>query len=105
MRGDRLIVGVSTDEFNAIKGKQSVVQFSDRAEIVGALRCVDRVFPEVSWSQKRDDIINYGVKIFGMGDDWRGKFDDYTNLCEVIYLPRTPEVSSSNLMLKIRSEI
>lgn len=95
--GDRLVVGLSTDEFNAAKGKTSVMPYAHRAEIVGAVRYVDHVFPESNWDQKRDDIRREGARIFAMGDDWVGKFDDLGDVCEVIYLPRTRDVSSTEI--------
>lgn len=95
--GDSLIVGVSTDEFNAGKGKKSIVSFDHRCEIVRNLKCVDLVIPEKSWDQKKEDILNYQVSIFGMGDDWRGKFDHLGVCCEVAYLPRTQNISSTQL--------
>lgn len=95
--GNRLIVGVSTDEFNEIKGKKALIRYEERAEIVGALKCVDLVIPENTWEQKIDDIKKYNANLFGMGDDWVSKFDDLTQFCEVIYLPRTRSVSSSSL--------
>ena len=94
---DRLVVGVSTDDFNALKGKRTAVPFDDRAAIVKALRCVDEVIPEQSWDQKRQDIATHSVEIMVMGDDWRGEFDDLANLCEVVYLPRTPGISTTEL--------
>jgi glycerol-3-phosphate cytidylyltransferase len=99
--GDRLIVGVSTDEFNELKGKESIFSYSERVRIVGALSCVDGVIPEESWDQKESDIKNYNVTMLGMGDDWHGKFDYLLTLCEVFYLPRTVSVSTT----KLRSEI
>ncbi|MFC7504777.1 adenylyltransferase/cytidyltransferase family protein [Nocardioides sp. CPCC 206347] len=101
--GDRLIVGVSTDEFNAGKGKKSVVSYDDRAAIVGAIRGVDLVIPEGSWEQKRDDIVEHGVDVFVMGDDWAGKFDDLADVCEVKYLPRTSGVSSTDIKEMLRT--
>lgn len=95
--GDELIVGVSTDEFNAEKGKQTIVKYADRKEILQSLSCVDRVIPESTWAQKEQDIRTYGVKIFGIGDDWAGHFDDLRKHCEVTYLPRTDHVSSTEL--------
>lgn len=95
--GDELIVGVSTDEFNALKGKKTVVPFCDRVEIVKALKCVDRVIPEENWEQKVGDIKCYGVSTFGMGNDWEGRFDELKAHCEVVYLPRTEGVSSTHL--------
>lgn len=95
--GTRLIVGVSTDEFNAIKGKRTVIPFEDRARLVGALKCVDTVIPEDSWEQKRSDIQKYNVNIFGMGSDWAGKFDSLNDSCDVVYLDRTADISSTAL--------
>lgn len=101
--GDRLIVGVSTDEFNAGKGKKSVVSYDDRAAIVGAIKGVDLVLPERAWEQKRADIIEHGVDIFVMGDDWAGKFDELSDVCEVRYLPRTSGVSSTDIKEMLRT--
>ena len=95
--GDALIVGVSTDDFNATKGKKTIVRFEDRIRIVQSLKCVDAAIPEASWDQKEGDIQKYGVSIFGMGADWSGKFDTLKNLCEVVYLPRTQDVSSTDM--------
>ncbi len=95
--GDRLIVGVSTDEFNATKGKQTIVSFADRAEIISGLSCVDLIIPETCWEQKADDIKRHQVDILGMGDDWTGKFDDLSSVCEVVYLPRTEGISSTQI--------
>lgn len=95
--GDSLIVGVSSDEFNTVKGKKTVVRFEDRAEIVAALDCVDLVIKEDSWEQKVTDIENHGVSVFGIGDDWAGKFDHLRSHCEVVYLPRTDNVSSTEM--------
>ena len=95
--GDRLVVGVSTDEFNEGKGKRIVIPFRDRAAIVRAVRCVDDVFPEQSWQQKRDDLRRFGASVFVMGDDWKGKFDDLRDACEVVYLPRTSMVSTTSI--------
>ncbi|MFD0668497.1 adenylyltransferase/cytidyltransferase family protein [Ramlibacter sp. MAHUQ-53] len=99
--GDRLIVAVSTDEFNALKGKKAAVGFADRCEILRAVRHVDLVIPECNWGQKRSDIVNYGVDIFGMGDDWAGRFDDLRSLCEVVYLPRTRGISTTDLKREV----
>jgi glycerol-3-phosphate cytidylyltransferase len=94
---DRLIVAVSTDEFNAIKGKKAVMPYADRVDLVRSCRHVDRVIAESSWDQKPDDIRRFGCTAFVMGDDWRGRFDDLRTLCQVIYLPRTEGVSSTEL--------
>lgn len=95
--GDQLIVGVSTDEFNAIKGKQAVVSFEDRCKIIRSIRYVDMVFAENTWDQKIADISRYKVDVFGMGDDWLGHFDNLRNFCQVVYIPRTEGISSTIL--------
>ncbi|MDF3932263.1 adenylyltransferase/cytidyltransferase family protein [Pseudomonas citronellolis] len=95
--GDRLIVGVSTDEFNALKGKKTIIPFPERLEIVAALKYVDFAFAENCWEQKTRDIREHRVAVLGMGDDWRGKFDDYKPLCDVVYLPRTEGISSTQI--------
>lgn len=95
--GDRLVVGVSTDEFNSLKGKKTIVSYEHRAEIVSSLQCVDHVFPETDWEQKRADILREGAHIFAMGNDWTGKFDSLGDICEVIYLPRTRDVSTTEI--------
>jgi glycerol-3-phosphate cytidylyltransferase len=95
--GDYLIVGVSTDDFNAGKGKRTIIDFKDRIEIVRSIRYVDQAIPESSWEQKIPDIQRFNVDTFVIGDDWRGKFDFLKNFCEVVYLPRTTGISSSSL--------
>ena len=102
--GDHLTVAVSTDDFNAEKGKASVVCFQERAHIVSALRCVDDVIPEQSWDQKRSDIIHRSIDIFGMGDDWVGKFDELKAVCQVVYLPRTEGISTTLIRRSINGE-
>lgn len=102
-KGDRLIVGVSTDEFNALKGKKPVVPFEQRREIVESIKYVDLAIPEDSWEQKRLDIKKYGVKVFGIGEDWKGKFDDLEDEVEVVYLPRTAGISTTE-MKRVLSE-
>lgn len=95
--GDSLAVGVSTDEFNQVKGKAAVVPYRERCELLLALRSVDSVFPESSWEQKADDLRRLNARVFVMGSDWTGKFDDLRSICEVIYLPRTEFVSTTVL--------
>lgn len=101
--GDKLIVGISTDDFNAQKNKQAFTSYEHRAEIVKACRYADLVIPEIDWEQKRQDILKYNVKTFVMGDDWLGKFDHLSDLCDVCYLPRTPNISTT-LVKKVLSE-
>jgi glycerol-3-phosphate cytidylyltransferase len=103
--GNKLIVAVSTDEFNSIKGKKTVVPYPHRAEIVSNIKFVDRVIPECTWDQKRTDILQNKVDIFAMGDDWVGKFDDLGDICEVIYLPRTKDVSSTDIKNLVKGKL
>jgi len=99
--GDRLIVGVSTDEFNQIKGKKAIIPYMHRAAIVLNSKSVDSVFPEDTWEQKVTDIKKYHADVFVMGADWEGKFDHLTDLCQVVYLPRTEGVSSTELRARL----
>lgn len=101
--GDKLIVVVSTDEFNTIKGKKTIIPYEQRAEIVANIKCVDLVIPENNWEQKIEDIKKYNVDIFTMGHDWEGKFDFLKEHCEVIYLPRTEGISSTQLKQTLKS--
>ena len=95
--GDYLIVVLSSDEFNAIKGKKSYHSYEDRKIILEAIKYVDEVLPEYTWEQKIDDVVNNNVDIFVMGDDWKGKFDFLKDYCEVVYLPRTEGISTSKI--------
>ena len=106
--GDYLIVVVSSDEFNAGKGKKAYHSFEDRKKILEAIRYVDEVLPEYTWEQKIDDIVNnwdqkisdvqeYHVDTFVMGDDWKGKFDFLKDYCEVVSLPRTEGISTTKI--------
>lgn len=102
-KGDRLIVGVSTDEFNALKGKRPIVPFEQRIEIVRSIRYVDEAIPESTWEQKRNDISKYDVDVFGIGEDWKGRFDDLEDQVEVVYLSRTSGISTTE-MKRVLSE-
>ena len=93
--GDYLIVALSTDEFNNLKGKKSYYTYEQRKKILESCRFVDLVIPEDNWEQKINDAQKYQADIFVMGDDWEGKFDFLKDYCEVVYLPRTPDVSST----------
>lgn len=93
--GDYLIVAVSTDEFNAIKGKESYFSFAKRCEWVNSISYVDLVIAENNWIQKKSDILEYSVDILTMGDDWKHKFDYLP--CRIIYFQRTPEISSTDI--------
>ena len=95
--GDYLIVVVSSDEFNAIKGKKAYYSFEDRKKILEAIRYVDEVLPEYTWEQKVDDVVKNNVDVFVMGDDWTGKFDFLKEYCEVVYLPRTEGISTTKI--------
>lgn len=95
--GDRVIVAVSTDEFNAQKSKRALIPYAERREIIETLACVDLVIAETSWEQKVEDIRRHGVDVFVMGGDWRGRFDHLMAYCEVVYLERTSGISSSEL--------
>ena len=92
--GNKLIVGLSTDKFNEIKGKTCVLPYQKRKELIESLDYVDKVIPENNWDQKVTDIQGNNIDIFVMGDDWEGKFDELKVFCEVIYLPRTKGISS-----------
>lgn len=95
--GDYLIVAVSSDEFNLGKGKVCKIKDTDRMAIVEAIKYVDKVIPETSWEQKIEDVEKYNVDVFVMGDDWKGKFDFLKDYCEVVYLPRTEGISTTQL--------
>lgn len=100
--GDRLIVGVSTDEFNELKGKKTLIPFEQRKQIVEAIRGVDLVIAEENWGQKAKDIQQHDVNIFAMGDDWAGKFDHLREYCDVVYLERTAGISTTELKRSLK---
>ena len=95
--GDYLIVAISSDEFNALKGKRAYYTYEQRKAILEAVRYVDEVIPEHTWEQKLEDVKKYHIDIFVMGDDWKGDFDFLQEYCEVIYLPRTIGISTSKI--------
>mgnify|MGYP000988388608 FL=1 len=96
--GDYLIVALSTDEFNwNEKQKKCYFSYEDRKKMLEAIRYVDLVVPEENWDQKRSDVQKYNIDTFVMGDDWKGKFDFLKDLCEVVYLPRTPDISTTQI--------
>lgn len=97
--GDYLIVAVSTDEFNwNEKGKKCYFSYEKRKKMLEAVRYVDLVIPETCWDQKRTDVKKYFVNTFVMGDDWTGKFDFLKEEgCDVVYLPRTPKISTTQI--------
>ncbi|MHC9533076.1 glycerol-3-phosphate cytidylyltransferase [Dellaglioa sp. L3N] len=95
--GDHLTVCISTDEFNAIKGKKAYISYEDRKFILEAIKYVDEVIPETEWDQKISDVVDNHIDTFVMGDDWKGKFDFLSEYCEVIYLPRTDGISTTKI--------
>ncbi len=96
--GDYLIVVLSTDEFNwNEKRKKCYFTYEIRKQLLEAIRYVDLVIPEENWDQKIKDVKEYHVDTFVMGDDWKGKFDFLKPYCEVVYLPRTPEISTTQI--------
>ncbi len=104
--GDYLIVGLSTDEFNLnAKGQKSYFGYEERKRLLEAIRFVDLVIPEQSWEQKRSDIREYHIDTFVMGDDWQGKFDYLADEgCEVVYLSRTPEISTTQIKQNLMNQ-
>jgi choline-phosphate cytidylyltransferase len=102
--GDRLVVGVSADALNVSKkGRAPVFSEAERLEIVAALKPVDAVFIEQSLELKRMYLTEHRADVLVMGDDWAGRFDEFKDICEVHYLPRTPAISTTALIEKISS--
>ena len=96
--GDYLIVVLSTDEFNwSEKNKRCYFSYNERKRLLEAIRYVDLVIPETNWEQKVEDIKEFKVDTFVMGDDWKGRFDYLSEYCEVVYLQRTPEISTTQI--------
>lgn len=96
--GDYLIVVLSTDEFNWYeKQKKCYFSYEERKGLLEAIRYVDLVIPETCWEQKLTDVVEYHIDTFVMGDDWKGKFDYLKAYCEVVYLPRTQEISTTKI--------
>ncbi|MBD5115649.1 MAG: glycerol-3-phosphate cytidylyltransferase [Ruminococcaceae bacterium] len=101
--GDYLIVVLSTDEFNwNEKQKKCYFSYEKRKQLLEAIRYVDLVIPENNWEQKISDVQLYKADVFVMGDDWTGKFDFLKEYCEVVYLPRTPEISTTQIKAELR---
>ncbi|MBR3594509.1 MAG: glycerol-3-phosphate cytidylyltransferase [Clostridia bacterium] len=103
-QGDYLVVALSSDEFNAGKGKKSFFTYEERKAMLEAIRYVDMVIPEESWEQKMTDVDKYEIDVFVMGDDWEGKFDFLKEKCEVVYLPRTPEISTTKIKTELHNK-
>jgi glycerol-3-phosphate cytidylyltransferase len=104
--GDHLIVGLSTDEFNAQKGKKAFYPYAVRSEMLEAVRHVDLVIPEQSWDQKRRDIITYQVDVVVMGSDWQGspRFEELRDLCEIVFLEYTFGISTTEIRRLLSGE-
>ncbi len=101
--GDYLIVALSTDEFNALKKhKEAYNSYAERKYILEAIRYVDEVIPEKDWAQKQTDIQKYQINTFVMGDDWTGQFDFLKPYCKVVYLPRTPGISTTKIKADLK---
>ncbi len=97
-QGDHLTVALSTDDFNLTeKGKECYFSYDERKYMLESLRYVDEVIPETDWEQKLDDIRRLGIDVLVMGDDWKGRFDYLDGVCEVVYLPRTPDISTTKI--------
>ena len=95
--GDYLIVALSTDEFNNLKGKKAYHDYKTRKEMLESIRYVDLVIPEDNWEQKTEDVKKYNVDTVVMGSDWTGKFDFLKDYCELIYLDRTEGISTTKI--------
>lgn len=101
--GDYLVVALSSDDFNwKEKKKRCYFSYEERKKLLEAIRYVDLVIPEESWEQKISNIQEYYIDTFVMGDDWKGKFDFLKEYCEVVYLPRTPEISTTRIKQELK---
>jgi glycerol-3-phosphate cytidylyltransferase len=101
--GDYLIVGVSSDELNiSKKNRKPIYSIKERLEIISCIKFVDETFIEESLDKKREYILKYNAKVMIIGDDWEGKFDDLNDICKVVYLPRTPSISTTDIIEKIK---
>ena len=104
-RGDYLIVALSTDEFNwNSKQKKCYFTYEERKRMLESIRFVDLVIPEENWEQKISDVKEFKIDTFVMGDDWEGKFDFLKDYCEVVYLPRTPEISTTQIKKDLKNQ-
>ncbi len=103
--GDYLIIGLSTDEFNKLKNKECFLPYQQRKAVLEAIKYVDEVIPEENWEQKINDIKKHKVNVFVMGNDWEGKFDFLKDICEVIYFPRTENISTTLLKENIAHKV
>jgi glycerol-3-phosphate cytidylyltransferase len=104
--GDYLIVALSTDEFSQVeKNKKPYFDYEKRKQLLEAIRYVDLVIPEHSWKQKETDIEKYDVDTFVIGDDWKGSFDFLKTKCEVVYLQRTEEISTTKIKADLKAPL
>lgn len=104
-QGDYLVVVLSTDEFNwSSKQKKCYFTYEERKKVLEAIRYVDLVVPEENWEQKITDVQKYEIDTFVMGDDWEGKFDFLKEYCDVVYLPRTPDISTTQIKNDLNSK-
>ena len=100
--GTRLVVGISSDELNmSKKNKSAVYSYEERKDIISSLKCVDSVFREDSLEDKKKYISENDACVLVMGDDWKGKFDHLSDVCSIVYLPRTPSISTTETVEKI----
>lgn len=103
--GDYLVVAISSDEFNAVKNKKAYYTFEQRKMILEAVRYVDEVIAEENWEQKNTDIKDHNIDVFVMGDDWEGEFDFLSEQCEVVYLPRTAGISTTQIKKDLENKV
>lgn len=103
--GDYLIVAISTDEFNMIKGKKAYYDYETRKSMLESLKYVDLVIAEDNWDQKIQDVKNHGVDVFVMGGDWTGKFDYLADFCEVVYFDRTDGISTTKIKKDLENDL
>lgn len=102
-QGDYLVVGLSTDEFNQLKGKKSFHDYPTRKKMLEAIRYVDYVIPENNWEQKVEDITDFKIDTFCIGDDWAGEFDELESVCNVLYMARTPGISTTKIKKDLKT--
>ncbi|MBM6860744.1 glycerol-3-phosphate cytidylyltransferase [Clostridium saudiense] len=102
--GDYLVVAISSDEFNKLKNKKSYFSYEERKLMVESIRYVDEVIPENTWEQKIEDVKEHNIDVFVMGDDWEGKFDFLKEYCEVVYLPRTEGISTTQIKQELKKQ-
>ncbi|AOZ93245.1 glycerol-3-phosphate cytidylyltransferase [Paenibacillus crassostreae] len=102
--GDHLTVALSTDDFNSIKEKKAYFSYEKRKMMLEAIKYVDEVIPEQHWEQKQIDIEQLNIDVFVMGDDWAGKFDELKPFCQVVYLERTPDISTTSIKTELNQK-